>query len=217
MSQTCSVCQGQKLVSGPNWTQVCPTCEGTGQEYDPGREFTYELGPIVLLGGQTLQSQSVQVLTHSFRWMMALATSTFPFTCQIADSRDLRPFSNQPVHSANLFGTAQNPMPLLTPFIFPKQSNILTTVTDLGGAQMQVSVTNGSPSIVYVSGAPFVTGAAWVNQTIVINGVSYTISGVSSQTLLTLGGNYAGVTSAGTPANVGNSVRLAFKGVELSD
>lgn len=213
----CSTCHGSGIMAG----QICPMCEGTGQQYDPGREFTYELGPIVLTGLQTLQAQSVQVLNRSFRWMMALAASTFPFAAQISDSRDQRPFSNQPVHSSNLFGTAQNPMPLLTPFVFNKQANILAAITDLGGGAGVVGVTNGSPTVTFVSGTPFFTGSGlgitWVGATITINGVNYTISAVTNQNTITLAGNYAGATNAGVAYNVGNTVRIAFKGVELSD
>lgn len=205
------------MLSGAAGTQLCPMCEGTGSEYDPGREFTYELAPLVLNGGATLTAQSVQVLSRSFRWMMALATSTFPFLTQVSDSRDQRPFSNQPVHSANLWGTAINPMPVLTPFVFAKQSNILATVTDLGGGSGTAGVTNASAIVTYATGTPFVTGLSWVGATIILAGVAYTILSVQSQNQLTLNSNYAGVTNAGVAYNVGNIVRLAFKGVELSD
>jgi hypothetical protein len=213
---TCSTCKGAKTIYDRNGqVQVCPMCEGIGEEFNPGREFTYELGPTVLPGGGTLQSQTVQVLNRPFRWMMAVAVATFPFATQISDSRDLRPFSNQPVHSTNLWGTAQNPFPLLTPFKFNKSANILATITDLGGGAGFAGVTNGSANVTWVSGAKFVPGASWVGQMIVFAGVTYAIATVPSDSLLTLATTYTGGTNANIAYNVGNTVRLGFKGVEL--
>lgn len=204
------------MVNGPAGTQVCPMCDGTGEQYDPGRYFTYELGPIVLNGQQTLTAQSVQVLNRSFRWMMATAVFTFPFAAQISDSRDQRPFSNQPVHSANLWGDAKNPMPLLTPFVFNKQANILATVTDLGGGFGTATVTNASTDVVFASGTAFPTGNSWVGQTILLNGVAYSIAAVPGNGHLTLAVAYAAA-NATVPYNVQNTVRLGFIGVELTD
>jgi hypothetical protein len=189
-------------------------CDGTGVEFNPGREFTYELGPNVLAGGATLQASSVQVLNRAFRWMMAVAVSTFPFATQVSDSRDLRPFSNQPVHSNNLWGTAQNPMPLLTPFRFNKNANILATITDLGGGSGTVNATNASPNIVFATGSVFFPGSSWVGQTIILAGVSYAILSVTNQNNLVLAQNYAGGTAT-VAYNVANTIRLGFKGVEL--
>lgn len=216
MDKPCKTCHGSGMVQNTaGHTQVCPMCEGTGADFNPGREFTYELGPLVLNGQATLQAQSVQVLNRPFRWMMAVAVATFPFLAQISDSRDQRPFSNQPVHSSNLWGTAVNPMPLLTPFRFNKNSNILATVTDLGGANGTAGVTNASTAVTWASGNKFVTGNSWINQTIVLGGVSYTIAAVPSDTQITLTAAYLGVNNAGIAYNVGNTVRLGFKGVEL--
>jgi len=213
---TCTYCKGHKAVQAPNGSlQVCPLCEGTGEEFNPGREFTYELGPIVLAGGATATAQSVQVLNRPFRWMMALAVSTFPFSAQISDSRDQRPFSNQPVHSQNLWGTAINPMPLLTPFRFNKNANILATLTDLGGASGFVSVTNASTAVTWVSGGLFVPGASWVGQSIVIAGVTIAIAAVPDTTHLTLASNWPNANNANAAYSVNNTVRLGFKGVEL--
>lgn len=211
----CKACHGSGMVHGPNGVQLCPMCEGTGEDFNPGRAFIYELGPLAVAGQGTLQAQTVQVLNRAFRWLMATAVSTFPFAAQISDSRDLRPFSNQAVHSSNFWGTAQNPMPLLTPFRFNKNANILATVTDLGGGSGNVGVTNANPNVTWVSGSQFVPGASWVGQSIVINGVAYAISSVPSATALVLAVNYAGATNANIGYNVGNTVRLGFVGVEL--
>ncbi len=118
--------------------QRCPQCEGTGVEFDPGLFFAYEMGPFVIAANAVFPIQSVQILDRSFRWMFAAATSTGAFSALIADSRNKRPFMNQAIHSANFFGTAQNPLPLLTPFEFEKRGSILATLQDLSGAQNTV-------------------------------------------------------------------------------
>lgn len=215
--QTCKTCHGSGMVYGKdgNTPSLCPMCDGTGVAFNAGRYFTYELGPIVLAGQGTANAQTVQVLNRPFRWMLATAVSTFPFSSQVYDSRDLRPFSNQPVHSNNLWGTSVNPMPLMTPFRFNKNANILATVTDLGGGSGTAGVTNASPNVTWASGSLFIPGSAWVGQVIVLAGVSYAILAVPTSTTLTLTANYAGATNAGVTYNVGNTIRLGFIGVEL--
>jgi len=228
-------------------------CEGTGAQWDPGREFTYEMGPFLLnapanatptipqtssgaqFNGPNAQGLTCQIANYRFRWMFALATMTFPFTIQIQDAgsgsgRSFVPVNIQ-VHSSNLFGTARNPMPLPTPYVFEKNVSITANVTDLFGAVGVCSVTNGSPNVTWVSGAVFNTGAisgppfpgvpAWNGATITIAGVTYVISnapgsGVTSQTTLVLASNYLGATSAVAPYSVANTIRVGFKGVELA-
>lgn len=115
-------------------------CGGSGEEFDPGLEFMYELGPTVLGALGVANSLSVQILDHSFKWQFAVANSTGAFTVLIRDALNKRPFMNQQVHNANWFGTAQNPMPLLTPFIFRKRGSILVDLTDLSGAGNTVRI-----------------------------------------------------------------------------
>ena len=221
MKKPCSTCRGTGMVTFGGSAQKCPMCEGTGVEYDPGRPYTYELGPLTVAGGVSLSFQSVEVLNYPFRWQLAESTQTFPFTVQVLDSRDQRPFSNQQVHNQNIFGTAQRPFPLLTPFEFMRGSFIQANITDLGGGQGTVTVTNGSNAVVYATGTPFVTipsgqPGSWVGQTIIIGGVSYTISAVTDLSHLTISPVYAGASS---PPNVAfvvnNNIRLSFSGVEL--
>jgi len=252
--QSCSLCRGQKWWQNPSGkAQECPLCEGTGIQWDPGREFTYEMGPFTLnapaalpatnpqnfsgaaAAGPSLTGVSCQVANYPFRWMFALAQSTFPFTVQIKDAgsgsgRSFVPVSTQ-VHSKNLFGDSRNPMPLPTPYVFQRNQNITADFTDISGAVGVCSVTNGSAAVAWISGALFNTAAAygppfpgvpiWNGATIIIAGVAYVISsasgsGVTSQTTLTLATNYLGATSAVAPYAVSNSIRVAFKGVELS-
>lgn len=229
----CPLCHGTR-VNPYNTNSVCPVCEGTGNAYDPGREYTYEMGPLILNGlvggAATPNAQnavSLQINRAPFRWMFLLKQSTFPFTIQIKDGTDSHnPFSNQQVHSDNIAGNGTHPMPLLTPFVFGKTTYIEADFTDLGGAQGTAGVTNGSPTVTLNAGGPFntspFTGAPysntpmWNGNTITIAGVNYVISAVTSQNQLTLAMNYAGATAAAAAFYVPNNIRVAFKGVELS-
>lgn len=134
----CPTCGGHGVVNGPAGAQRCPMCEGSGEKFDPGLFFTYEMGPVVVPGNGQINSFSVQILDRSFRWMLLAGVSTGVYTVQIKDSRNKRPFSQQQVHNQNIVGTAQNPLPLLTPFVFEKRGSILADFTDLSGAQNTV-------------------------------------------------------------------------------
>jgi hypothetical protein len=134
----CQGCQGKGTIVGPAGVQRCPLCDGTGQAFDPGLFFCYEMGPVVIPLNGVINSFSVQILDRSFRWLMLAATFTAACTVLIKDSKNKRPFSNQQVHISNIAGTAQNPMPLLTPFEFSKRGAILADFTDLSGAQNTV-------------------------------------------------------------------------------
>ena len=137
--QPCKACAGGGMVNGPAGTQRCPMCEGSGAAFDPGLFFTYEMGPVVIPAGGTISNFSVQILDRSFRWMLLAGVQTSAlYTVLIKDSRNKRPFSNQPVQSSNIVGTAQDPFPLLTPFTFERRGSILADFTDLSGAQNTV-------------------------------------------------------------------------------
>jgi hypothetical protein len=157
-------------------------CEGTGKQWDPGREFTYEMGPFTLnaaansaaanaqnfSGGATtlpsLQNVSCQIGNYPFRLMFVMAKSTFPFSILLTDAgsgsgRSFVPQQTQ-VHSENMFGNSRHPMPWPTPYTFQKNQNITANFTDLAGGTGTVSVTNGSPNVTWISGTLFNTGTA---------------------------------------------------------
>jgi hypothetical protein len=180
-SQTCTTCGGKGWLNLNNTAAAkCPMCEGTGAQWDPGREFTYEMGPFILnapatatptipqtsvgaqFNGPTAQGLTCQITNYRFRWMFALAQRTGPFTVQLQEggsgSMSFVPVNIQ-VHSENLFGNARNPMPLPTPFVFEKQVSITANVTDLYGAVGVAGVTGGSAAVTWVSGAVFNTAA----------------------------------------------------------
>ena len=152
----CTNCGGSGLNPHTNNTSICPLCEGSGKQYDPGREFTYPMGPFSLNAAAVanptnpqffqgaasinsiLNGVTCQISNNPFRWLFAIAQSTFPFQVQIKDAgsgsgRTLVPSSTQ-VHSHILFGTSERPMPLPTPYIFSPKTSITADFTDLGGA-----------------------------------------------------------------------------------
>lgn len=252
-TQACTTCRGSGRDPYQQNSTPCQMCDGTGKQFDPGRFFVYEMGPFTLnapaavsptfpqyfvgaaSAAATLNGVTCQVTGHPFRWMFSMAKSTFPFTVQIKDagSGSGRSFCPQQlqVHSRNLFGTSENPLPLATPYVFERNVQITADFTDLGGAVGVCGVTNGSAVVTWESGAYFNTGTAsgppypgtqnWAGAQINIAGVNYVISsalgsGVASQTSLTLATTYTGTTSTTAAFSVSNTIRVGFMGVELS-
>ncbi len=137
---TCKACGGKGVLQAIGTLIKCPVCDGTGVAADPGLFFIYEGGPFVLAGNAVQNGNSIQVLDKDFRWQFAVAISTGAFTVFIRDSQRKRPFSNQAVHSSNIFGTAQNPFPILVPWTFRKRGSILFDLADISGAGNTIRV-----------------------------------------------------------------------------
>jgi hypothetical protein len=135
MAQPCKFCQGKGVVQfNPSLPPVpCPVCGGTGVQEDPGLFFVYEFTFALLANAVSVQN-SLNILNNDFKWMFAMVVSTGFFTVKLSDGSSQRPFSNQEVHVNNLFGTSQNPFPLLTPYTFRKKGQILAVASDLSGA-----------------------------------------------------------------------------------
>jgi hypothetical protein len=141
MAQPCKFCQGKGAVQyAQNLPPaVCPVCGGSSVQEDPGLFYVYEL-TFALAGNAANQQNSVQIKARSFRWMFAIATFTGVFTTQLSDGSSQRQFSNQQVHVNNLFGTAQNPFPLLTPYVFKKLGTIQAISSDLSGGANNIRI-----------------------------------------------------------------------------
>jgi hypothetical protein len=133
MQKSCSMCGGNKAVQVGSTLQKCPVCDGTGQEIQPGLFFVYTID-IVLTALLALNNQAVQILDRPFKWIWAVAQSTGTFTSQVVDGNTKRPFSNVQLHSANAWGTAQNPFPLVQPYVFGQRGQIQVNITDLSNA-----------------------------------------------------------------------------------
>ncbi len=141
MAQPCKFCQGKGVVQfNPSMPPVaCPVCGGTGIQEDPGLFFVYELTFALVANAQSVQN-SLNILNRSFKWMFGMVVSTGFFTVLLSDGSTGRKFSNQEVHVNNLFGTAQNPFPLLTPYKFQKKGQIQAQSSDLSGAPNNVRI-----------------------------------------------------------------------------
>lgn len=139
MAQPCKFCQGKGAVQfNPSMAPVtCPVCGGSGAQEDAGQFFVYELTFVLAANAVSVQN-TLNILNRAFRWIFGMAVSSGFFTVKLQDGSTQRAFSNQEVHVNNLFGTAQNPFPLLTPYTFQKKGQIQAVASDLSGAQNSV-------------------------------------------------------------------------------
>ena len=138
----CKFCQGKGVINVPQpngslQAQLCPVCGGSGLAQDAGMFFVYEL-TFALTANQVGAQNSLNILNNPFKWMFGMAVFTGNFAVQLSDGSTQRQFSNQQVHVSNLFGTAQNPFPLLTPYTFAQKGQILAIASDLSGAPNNV-------------------------------------------------------------------------------
>lgn len=104
---------------------------------DPGMHYTYGIEQLPLNANAQAQAQ-VQVLNHDFEADFLVVNSTGVFSCRIRIGD--RYLSNIPIHSANLFGTAQNPMPLLSPLKIRKNDIVIFELTELSGANNNIRI-----------------------------------------------------------------------------
>lgn len=136
-NSTCTTCNGAKMIQVGGTVQQCPVCDGSGKQYKPGLFFEYGQ-QFNLTPNQTLFQQAISILDAPFRWLFAVAQSTGAFTAQIFDGANKRPFMPTQLHNSIVFGTAQNPMPVIVPYVFQQRTSILVTLTDLSGANNAV-------------------------------------------------------------------------------
>lgn len=141
MAQPCKFCQGKGAVQfSPTSAPVaCPVCHGSGKAEDAGQFFVYEL-TFALAANAVSQLFTLNMLNFAFRWIFGMSVSTGFYTVQLSDGSTNRPFSNQEVHVSNIFGTAQNPFPLLTPYTFQQKGQIQAKASDLSGAANNVRI-----------------------------------------------------------------------------
>jgi hypothetical protein len=137
--QSCKTCNGTGALNlgSPQQPSVvtCPNCGGEGKQPDPGLQYSYEI--TLALTNQNVIAGSVTVQKKDFEWQFFTYVSTGAFLIQVFDGFTQRPFQNSLTHIANIAGTGQNPMPLLTPFIFLGAGQIQVSVQDLSGASSE--------------------------------------------------------------------------------
>lgn len=71
-------------------------------------------------------------------WLIASSTGTFQFRMQ--DNATGRFFQNGKINSVNMFGTAQQPFPMLPPYVFKRQNSIGLDITDTSGAPNTIQI-----------------------------------------------------------------------------
>jgi hypothetical protein len=104
---------------------------------DPGMTYSYGPGTQVLAANASEQVQ-FSILNHDFEADFLVSSQTGPFKCQIqVGSRFL---SNLPMANSNHFGTAQNPLPLLSPLQLKKNDIVILTLTDTSGAVNTIDI-----------------------------------------------------------------------------
>lgn len=140
---TCQFCGGKKVVAAPNGSayQACPLCNGTGKDQSGAIPFAYNFESPVIGALGVLNGQTIIINNGDFTVLFLMAQSTGAFKVQWSDKGKNRPFSEVQIDSRNMFGTAQNPFPLLTPYTFSKGGIMGLDFTDLSNANNTIRVT----------------------------------------------------------------------------
>ena len=110
---------------------------GAAEGQNPGQHYAYGAEALAVGAGATVNAQ-FQVLNHDFEadFLTAVSTGAFKVMIKVGD----RYLSNIPIHSSNIFGTGQAPMPLM-PSLRLKKSDIVTlALTDLSGAPNDIRI-----------------------------------------------------------------------------
>lgn len=128
----CPTCNGSGMVTVGGVVQQCPMCDGSGKAYIPGLYYAYGI-QITLTALQALQV-SISILNAPFKWIFATSKQTGDFTVQLQDVKNQRAFFNTPLHYSLVFGTGTNPFPVLNPWTFDQNGQILINVADLSNA-----------------------------------------------------------------------------------
>jgi len=112
----------------------------------PPEPYLYRFVVPIISPGQTYLAANagvvtnIQIVNYPFRWLFAVASSTGIFTCQIYDQTRNYNMSPAPINNVNEWGTAQLPMPLLTPYTFRQSSQVQFTVKDTSGANNTIQL-----------------------------------------------------------------------------
>ncbi len=112
----------------------------------PPESYLYRIPINIASAGQTYLAANAtvtlnyQVVNFPFRWLLAVAASTGLFKTQIYDQGRTYYLSPAQIRSDCEWGTAQQPMPLLTPYTFQQNTQVQFTVTDLSGANNTIQL-----------------------------------------------------------------------------
>lgn len=145
----CKFCHGEKIIKGPNSNlyQRCPACNGTGKDDTGGIPFTFVYEKLPLGANVKSFQDTVQIQNGDFKLLFLVGLSDGIFTCQLTAGKN-QAFSDKEVHRDNLFGTAQNPMPVLAPYTFKKGSLLGVQISDLSAANNNIRL--GFTGVLYL-------------------------------------------------------------------
>jgi hypothetical protein len=142
--KTCAFCNGQGAVTIPQGPQAgqlqaCPVCDGLGFSDKSGYWFMYEYDfnlPANAAQAVPQQKDTVAIVNYDFKlvFLTGISGSAAGFLITLGDKSGNKPFSNAPVFSGNIFGTAQNPFPLLIPYTWKKGGLIQVDTSNLDQA-----------------------------------------------------------------------------------
>lgn len=102
--------------------------------------FKYAMPPTQVAGNAVLNTAIVINADADFQAIWLIANSTGAFNCIFSDGSTGRQFMSTAVRNTNLFGTAQNPFPMLPPYVFKRQGSIILQLTDVSGAPNTIQV-----------------------------------------------------------------------------
>jgi hypothetical protein len=148
----CTTCRQTGMINNGHGVQACPMCEGAGQlQLTPARiPIWYILGPVVIAANATVNSTLQIQTTADFEWVFTMSVQTSPLLNLTVIDGSVGRLITQPQAGINtnqgclpitLFaGTAQQPFPLVEPYIIARSSSLLFNLTDLSGAQNTITL-----------------------------------------------------------------------------
>lgn len=95
--------------------------------------FTYGIPPTAVLGNAVANQIIVIGNDADFQAIWWISNQTGTFTLRVSDGGSGRPFMNTPINNANILGTANNPFPMLPPYVFKRAQSIQLDITDTSG------------------------------------------------------------------------------------
>lgn len=138
----CKSCAGLGRVESKKTgiVQECPLCGGSGKEvnyiYMP-RIYLLSASALVLApSAQSIGQMSIDAIAP-FQAVNLVATREGTFTTELQDQSG-RDWQNAPVNDENMWGTAQNPFPLLAPLVIPAKAILRWKFLDTSAAQNEI-------------------------------------------------------------------------------
>lgn len=143
-TQTCPACRGRAVLNNARGqAQVCPVCGGTGSAAsNPYRiPFDYPFNAVIAAGFGTTTVTLTIDQDSDFEHIFWVANGSGLFNVQISDTSTGRKLSNVPINGENFAGTAQNPFPLIEPYIWARSASVSAVFVDRSGNANTIQLT----------------------------------------------------------------------------